>query len=51
MISLFLLISWVTAFFIFQAGFATHTLIVLSILFCLQAIILTKPEKVRTELE
>jgi hypothetical protein len=49
-VSLMLCISWISVFFIFHAGSGAHTLILLAILFCFQAIILKTPEKIPGEL-
>jgi hypothetical protein len=46
-----LFVLWVSIFFVVRAGMASHTLILLSILFLLQAIILTEPKKIAKEAE
>ncbi len=50
-VSLVLLALWVSIFFVFHAGFFSHTLILLSVLFFLQGIILVAPKKIPKEAE
>jgi hypothetical protein len=50
-VSVLLFISWVSIYFILHAGFGSHALILLAIIFWMQAIIVTAPKKIPDEIK